>query len=55
MTMRPIKLPADLMPLVELIVDSFQYPENPAWGVQTDEKEQIVGGMKNLRRMGLEL
>jgi GNAT superfamily N-acetyltransferase len=51
MTMRPIKLPADLMPLVELIVDSFQYPENPAWGIQTDEKEQIVGGMKNLRRM----
>jgi len=51
MSMRLIKLPADLMPLVELIVESFQYPENPAWGIQTDEKEQLVDGMKSLRRM----
>jgi GNAT superfamily N-acetyltransferase len=51
MTIRPIRLPADLLPLVDLIVDSFQYPENPAWGIQTDEKEQLVNGIKNLRRI----
>jgi ribosomal protein S18 acetylase RimI-like enzyme len=49
--MRLIKLPADLMPLTDAVVDSFQYPENEAWSVQTDEKEQIVGGMKSLRRI----
>jgi GNAT superfamily N-acetyltransferase len=49
--MRLIKLPADLMPLTDAVVDSFQYPENEAWSVQTDEKEQIVDGMKSLRRI----
>lgn len=51
MSMRPIKLPDDLLPLAELLVDSFQYPENEAWSVQSDEQEQLVEGMKNLSRM----
>jgi hypothetical protein len=34
MSMRPIKLPDDLLPLGELLVDTFQYPENEAWSVQ---------------------
>ncbi len=42
MTMRLIKLPADLIPLTAPLTDSFQYPENEAWGVQTDEKEQMI-------------
>ncbi len=42
---------ADLMPLTEMIVDSFRYPENEAWSVQADEQEQIVNGLKNLRGM----
>jgi ribosomal protein S18 acetylase RimI-like enzyme len=51
MSMRPIKLPDDLLPLGELLVDTFQYPENEAWSVQSDEQEQLVEGMKNLSRM----
>jgi ribosomal protein S18 acetylase RimI-like enzyme len=51
MAMRLIRWPADIMPVVELVVESFQYPENEAWSVQTDEKEQIVDGMRNVARI----
>jgi GNAT superfamily N-acetyltransferase len=51
MAMRLIRWPADIMPVVEMIVDSFQYPENEAWSVQTDEAEQLVDGMKNVARI----
>jgi GNAT superfamily N-acetyltransferase len=51
MTMRPIKLPADLVPLGDMIVDSFQYPENEQWSIQTDEMEQITDAIQGLRRM----
>ena len=51
MTMRLIRWPADIMPVVEMTVESFQYPENEAWSVQTDEKEQLVDGMKNVARI----
>jgi GNAT superfamily N-acetyltransferase len=49
MSLRPIELPQDLILLMDLILDSFKYPENPEWSVQTDEKEQLVRGIKNLR------
>jgi len=39
--LRPIKFSRDLTSLVEMICDTFQYPETPEWSVQTDEKEQI--------------
>jgi GNAT superfamily N-acetyltransferase len=51
MTMRPIKLPGDLVPLGDMIVDSFQYPENEQWSIQTDEMEQITDAIQGLRRM----
>jgi ribosomal protein S18 acetylase RimI-like enzyme len=51
MTLRLIKLPADFTPLTELVTASFQYPENDSWSLQTDEKEQLVDGMNNLRRI----
>jgi ribosomal protein S18 acetylase RimI-like enzyme len=51
MTMRELKLPADLMPIGELVTESFQYPENEAWSVQTDEKEQLLDTVGNLRRL----
>jgi len=47
MTMRLIKLPADLAPLGEMLGQTFQYPENEAWSVQTDEKEQLVDAIWN--------
>lgn len=42
---------ADLIPLTALLTDSFQYPENEAWGVQTDEKEQMIDAMKYFNRL----
>ncbi len=51
MTLRDIQLPADLIPLGELITQSFQYPENEAWSVQTDEQEQLVESVNNLSRI----
>ncbi len=51
MSMRPIVLPGDLTTLTELVVEIFQYPENPNWSVQTDERDQLVDGMKNIRRI----
>jgi ribosomal protein S18 acetylase RimI-like enzyme len=51
MTMRLIKLPTDLIPLTEVVTESFQYPENENWSVQTDEKEMLVDSMKYIRRL----
>ena len=34
-----------------MIYDTFQYPENPQWSVQTDEKEQISHMLKSFRRI----
>ena len=51
MTMRLIRWPADIMPVVEMIIDAFQYPENEAWSVQIDEAEQLNDGMRNVARI----
>ena len=42
MELRQLEWPRDLTPLGEMIFDTFQYPENPQWSVQTDEKEYIA-------------
>jgi GNAT superfamily N-acetyltransferase len=34
-----------------MIFDTFQYPENPQWSVQTDEKEQISHMLGSFRRI----
>jgi ribosomal protein S18 acetylase RimI-like enzyme len=51
MTMRLLRLPGDLMLLGEMLTESFQYPENEAWNVQTDEMEQLIDTVRNLRRI----
>jgi ribosomal protein S18 acetylase RimI-like enzyme len=51
MELRPIEWPRDLTPLGEMIFDTFQYPENPQWSVQTDEQEQISHMLKSFRRI----
>jgi len=51
MAMRPLKLPGDLLPLADMIVAAFQYPENPEWGIQADEEEDIAREIKTLRRL----
>ena len=51
MELRPIDLPRDLTPLGDMLCDTFQYPENPQWSVQTDEKDDICHMLKSLRRI----
>jgi ribosomal protein S18 acetylase RimI-like enzyme len=51
MTMRLMRLPADLELLGEMLTESFQYPENEAWNVQTDVKEQLISTARNLQRI----
>jgi ribosomal protein S18 acetylase RimI-like enzyme len=51
MGLRAFKLPADLKVLVELIPPAFQYPENEAWNIQSDEVEAMLDGMSGLRRV----
>jgi len=49
MPTRPLALPRDLIPVADMLVEAFQYPDHPEWGVQSDEQRQIV---ESLRRMG---
>lgn len=51
MTIRALKLPGDLLPLEDMLVRTFQYPENPEWGIQADEEDDIAREIKSLRRM----
>ena len=50
MTIRDLSLPADLKELGPMLAESFQYPENPDWGVQDDERESLVEDIESLRR-----
>lgn len=51
MTIRAMVLPGDLKPLVALLVQTFQYPENPEWSIMSDEKEELAGYLKAFRRL----
>jgi ribosomal protein S18 acetylase RimI-like enzyme len=49
MAVRPLRLPQDLIPAAEMLVRTFQYPDHPEWGVQSDEQEQLVGTIRRIR------
>ena len=51
MTIREVRLPKDLMPLGDMLVDTFQYPENPTWSLRSDETEQIADTIRSMRRL----
>jgi ribosomal protein S18 acetylase RimI-like enzyme len=51
MTLRSIKMPGDLETLKAVAYESFQYPENPDWGLQEDERESATSELDALRRM----
>ena len=51
MPLRDIQLPADLQPLSEMIIQTFQYPENPDWSVQEEEGEFLLDSINNLSRI----
>jgi len=49
--MRSIKMPADIDTLEHVAYASFQYPENPEWGIQEDELENITAQFGTIRRL----
>jgi len=51
MELRPLRLPTDFAPIGDMLFDTFQYPENPEWSVQTDEQEQFSHAIKSFRRL----
>jgi ribosomal protein S18 acetylase RimI-like enzyme len=51
MPVRPLKLPDDLNNLYDLIIEAFQYPENPEWNIDSDEVEGIKDTVNTLRRI----
>jgi len=51
MTMRALRLPSDLPPLGKMLVETFQYPENPEWSIQADEEDDIAREISSLRRL----
>jgi hypothetical protein len=51
MPIRPFILPKDLDTMNSLVMDGFEYPENPAWSVQEDEKEGMMGRINGVKRM----
>jgi len=51
MSVRTIKLPADLHAMGELLLEAFHYPENETWSVQADEQESLTDMLRSLRRL----
>ena len=51
MNIREIKLPQDFDLILEMILKSFHYPENPEWSIQTEEKTEIVDSIKSLKKI----
>ncbi len=51
MAIRRLELPSELDLVVELVLESFQYPENPEWSIQEDEKESIGTQLAAVRRL----
>jgi ribosomal protein S18 acetylase RimI-like enzyme len=51
MPIRPLKLPDDLENLYNLIIEAFQYPENPEWNIDSDEVDGIKDTVNTLRRI----
>jgi ribosomal protein S18 acetylase RimI-like enzyme len=50
-TIRPFHLPQDIDLMNSLVLEGFQYPENPAWSVQEDEIQGMVDRIEGAKRL----
>jgi ribosomal protein S18 acetylase RimI-like enzyme len=50
MPLREFRMPADTALVVDLIRNSFQYPENEAWSIQSDDVQNTADTMAMIRR-----
>lgn len=51
MTIRPFVLPTDLDTMNALVMEGFEYPENPDWSVRADDKESMLDQVSGVKRM----
>ena len=51
MPLRPMKLPGDFAPVIDMVAETFQYPENPEWGIQADEHQDMAREVRVLQRV----
>lgn len=51
MTIRPFRLPQDIDLMNSLVLEGFQYPENPAWSVREDEVQGMVDRIDGAKRL----
>jgi ribosomal protein S18 acetylase RimI-like enzyme len=51
MTIRPFQLPQDIDLMNSLVMEGFQYPENPEWNVQEDEIQGMVDRLDGAKRL----
>ncbi len=51
MSIRPFQLPQDIDLMNSLVMEGFQYPENPEWSVQEDEVQGMVDRMNGAKRL----
>lgn len=51
MTIRPFQLPQDIDLMTSLVMEGFQYPENPAWSVQEDEIQGMVDRIQGAKKI----
>jgi ribosomal protein S18 acetylase RimI-like enzyme len=49
--LRSIQLPKDIDAMLSLAQAGFQYPENPAWSIQTDDMAGMVEQIRVIKRV----
>jgi len=50
-TIRPFQLPQDIDLMNSLVMEGFQYPENPEWSVQEDEIQGMVDRINGAKKI----
>jgi ribosomal protein S18 acetylase RimI-like enzyme len=50
-SIRPFQAPQDFDIMLKLIEEGFQYPENPEWNIQEDEKESLGDGIRSAKSL----
>lgn len=50
-SIRPFQLPQDIDLMNQLVMEGFQYPENPDWSVQEDEIRGMVDRIEGAKRL----
>ena len=51
MSTRPFRLPQDIDLMNSLVIEGFQYPENPEWSLQEDEIQGMIDRIQGAKRI----